>query len=1673
MRIVIDMQGAQTESRFRGVGRYTLGFARSIVQNRGEHEVILVLSGLFPETIEPIRAAFDGVLPQENIKVWYAPGPVREGQPGNDARREVAELIREAFLIGLQPDVIHITSLFEGYADDAVTSIGRFDANTPVSLTLYDLIPLLNPDQYLKPNPSYNAYYLRKVEHLKRASRYLAISESSRQEGIQKLKRPECLFVNGSGGAEAHFKPKEVTEVDVTRLQEKFGLRGQFLLYAGGVDERKNLPRLIEAFAALSVDLRSRYQLLLVGKMPDGDLSHLKQAARQAGLGETELCFTGYVSNQELIQLYNLCTVVVFPSWHEGFGLPVLEAMQCGKAVITSNTSSFPEVVGRDDALFDPFDTNTMTDKIIQVLSDEAFRSELERHGLEQARKFSWDITAKKAWQAFKAAVAPESKIAHLSSHRPRLAYVSPLPPEAGGISDYSAELLPELARHYRIDVIVAQEQVADVWGRDNGLIHDVAWFRRHAHVFDRILYHFGNSPFHGHMFALLYDHPGIVVLHDFFLSNVIAYRDMTGEEPHGWARALMESHGWQALASRFQTPDADEVKFTYPCNLQVLQDAIGIIVHSDYSRQLARKWYGDQAAADWQRIPHLCKSADTIDRMAARHALGVAEDAFIVCCFGALDPTKLNHRLLAAWLASPLAKDSKCQLVFVGQKHSGDYGAELERTIRQTACGSRIEITDWVDREAFHQWLAVADMAVQLRTLSRGEASGTVLDCMNYGLATIVNANGSMAELDQDAVWMLPEEFDDRQLIEALTMLRSDEQHRADLGQRARQVIAKSHNPCRCAAMYVEAIESHYRQSAADLPGLLAAIAAQNPLLPPSEWSELAVSIAKNVPPNPRHRQLLVDISELAQRDARTGVQRVVRSVLDHWLRNPPFGWQIEPVYATMAADGYHYARRFTSRFLGVPEDWAVDESVEAYAGDVFFGLDLQPQIVPRQMTVLQGWHRHGVGILFLVHDLLPVLMPEAFTDGAQDGYRHWLEVIAQFDGAICVSRVVADELKTWMQSFGPKRKRPFAVQWSHNGADIESSAPSTGMPADAPQILAMLRARSSFLSVGTIEPRKGHAQTLAAFESLWKQGIDANLVLVGAQGWKMEVLIERLRNHAELDKRLFWLEHISDKYLEKVYAASTCLIAASEGEGFGLPLIEAAQHKLPIIARNIPVFREVAGEHACYFDNSKDPQTIARRVVEWIKLNAGGKAPQSEKMTWLTWAQSAQKLINIVISESQMDQIQLSNTNDDPTTIVNANGSVTNLEQDIVWVLPHEFDDRQHVETLTTSRSHRQLLVDISELAQRDARTGVQRVVRSILNHWLRNPPFGWQIEPVYATMEEDGYRYARRFTNRFLGMFEDSAVDESVKICEGDVFFGLDMQGHIVPRQMTVLQDWHRRGVVIRFVVYDLLPVLMPEVFPDGLQDVHQRWLETVVHFDGAICISRAVADELKTWLQTSGLESEQSFVVQWFHLGADFENSILSTGMLADAPQILAMLKARSSFLSVGTIEPRKGYAQTLSAFESLWAQGIDANLVFVGAQGWKVGVLIERLRNHVELGKRLFLIERVSDEYLDKIYTISTCLIAASEAEGFDLSLIKAAQHKLPIIARDIPVFREVAGEHAFYFDNSKDPQSIAEKVVQWLELNAVGKAPQSEKMTWLTWAQSAQKLIDIVIDKNK
>ena len=401
MRIVIDLQGAQTESRFRGIGRYALSLTKAIVRNRGDHEVIIVLNGLFPETIEAIRSEFNNLLPQENIRVWYAPGPVRESEQGNKWRREAAELIREAFLASLQPDIIHITSLFEGFVDEAVTSVGQFPKKIPVSVSLYDLIPLLNPEHYFKLNPAYKEFYLRKVSYLRQSSLLLAISAYAQQEGIECLGENTTTIVNVSTAVDATFHPLKITQSQTQTLRDKFGFNRPFLLYTGGADERKNLPRLIRAYATLSMELRKTHQLVLAGKMPKGNIKFLQQEGKAAGLQKDELIFTGHVSDDELIALYNLCKLYVFPSWHEGFGLPALEAMSCGTAVIGAYTSSLPEVIGNAEALFDPFSEADIASKIASVLSNEDFRKKLKEYGHNQAKKFSWDKTAKAAITAF------------------------------------------------------------------------------------------------------------------------------------------------------------------------------------------------------------------------------------------------------------------------------------------------------------------------------------------------------------------------------------------------------------------------------------------------------------------------------------------------------------------------------------------------------------------------------------------------------------------------------------------------------------------------------------------------------------------------------------------------------------------------------------------------------------------------------------------------------------------------------------------------------------------------------------------------------------------------------------------------------------------------------------------------------------------------------------------------------------------------------------------------------------------------------------------------------------------------------------------------------------------------------------------------------------------------
>jgi len=832
-------------------------------------------------------------------------------------------------------------------------------------------------------------------------------------------------------------------------------------------------------------------------------------------------------------------------------------------------------------------------------------------------------------WRDIEAAVMAAAK----PTPRVRLAYISPLPPEHSGIADYSAELVPELAKYYDVELIVDQPAVQDARLAPYP-VRTVAWFDQHAGEFERVLYHFGNSHAHKHMFALIRRHPGIVVLHDFFLSGVLDNLEREGYLPNAFMDGLYESHGYTALAAHRRAGRNPSI-WAYPLNKGVLDHASGVIVHSPFSVQLAQDWYGPDAGRDWRVVPLLRGRGAGHERAEARARLGFGPDDFVVASFGMLGPTKMNEELLDAFLASPLAADRHCRLAFVGANDPGLYGGGLTHKIKHGAAAASITITGFVSAEQYADYLAAADCAVQLRNTTRGETSASVLDCLLYGVPTIVNAHGSTAALDPRVVLMLPDACTRAQLGEALARLRDDATLRRELGERARAHMEAEHAPAHVGALYHAAIEDftrynrhlHYRGFLAELG---AAGAGARPAL--AQIAQLAEAAAFNQPVQ-APRQLLIDVSAMVQSDLKTGIQRVVRSIVLELIANPPPGFRVEPVFSTGSNRRYQYARHYTLGALGETALALEDAPIEERPGDVFFGLDLFTNGTAQNQELLCAMRARGMDIYFAVYDLLPVLRPDVFPYGTEEYFTEFLKTVTTVaHGVVCISRAVADELAAWLERQPPARATPLQLGWFHLGADIDASAPSAGLPPNAAHVLAEVAARPTFLMVGTVEPRKGHTQALAAFEQLWADGVDANLVIVGKQGWMVDKLCDKLASHPERDRRLFWLPGVSDEMLLKLYQSASALLAPSEGEGFGLPLIEAAQHEIPIIARDLSVFREVAGAHAFYFTGT-EPRDLAAALGDWLALMRAGQAPTSTGMPWQTWRGAAAQVTDALL--------------------------------------------------------------------------------------------------------------------------------------------------------------------------------------------------------------------------------------------------------------------------------------------------------------------------------------------------------------------------------------------------------------------------------------------------------
>lgn len=369
--------------------------------------------------------------------------------------------------------------------------------------------------------------------------------------------------------------------------------------------------------------------------------------------------------------------------------------------------------------------------------------------------------------------------------------------------------------------------------------------------------------------------------------------------------------------------------------------------------------------------------------------------------------------------------------------------------------------------------------------------------------------------------------------------------------------------------------------------------------------------------------RQLLVDVSTLAQRDAGTGIQRVVRATLASLCEATPADYKIRLVSASRrhsyryVPDGWLGSRRPDAR-LNLTECPAV----EVNEGDIFLGLDLAASIVTSQRRLFTEWRRIGVSICFVVYDLLPYNRPRWFTFRLRWRFKRWLSFIAAYaDRIIAISAVVAADFQAWRL----ERSRDCTSASVHVvplAGDIASSFPTRGLPPDAADLLSWIRQLPTVMMLGTIEPRKGHKAVLAAFNYLWKKAPDCGvqLLVVGKGGWKTAQVQKSMRERSNIGGKFLWLESVSDEFLEILYRDSAGVLIASEGEGAGLPILEASAYNRWVLARDIPVFREHGLSSVLYFSDDS-PKGLGTAVMRLVEASAS-PPPVIEQRSWKDFA-------------------------------------------------------------------------------------------------------------------------------------------------------------------------------------------------------------------------------------------------------------------------------------------------------------------------------------------------------------------------------------------------------------------------------------------------------------------
>lgn len=648
---------------------------------------------------------------------------------------------------------------------------------------IYDFIPLEWPG-YL-PTVARRIDYLAKMARLRKFDLFLPISEYSAWRLSELLGIPPGrISVTGASVRCSLYELRDRSEVSSSPHDKK----EPYFLIVIAADPRKNPEAAVKAVRHLNLLYSRRIPLRVIGHYDDAFKRHLLRFAGHAeGAGFLE--FHQGISDQELVAVFAGAIATIAPSHIEGFSLPIVEASVCGCPVVASTCAAHLELIERTEALFPSDDSAALSEKLDALLNEPSLRASLVTSQAHLAAKFHENAVGERFWGAIESAVESRPKSAvSVRPTKPRLAFLSPYPPDQSGVARYTAMTMRAGEKLFDCDLYTDAARPLTFEGsfHDAGRVSLAPLLQGRYNGIVSVL---GNSPAHFRIFETFAQYGGPCILHDSRLTGMF-FHGLGQERFLGFATKLLcRSVSIEEIEAWLQDRNLPSL-FLEP----IIERASPLIVHTPIQQALLKQRYGAdaQVATCCPTIFFEKEELTVAAKQAARKRCGISPSAFLVSTFGTVDPVKgmesciLAIELLRSW-------DIPAELRFVGtaalRRREVNFFSDLY------GIGPYVHAyADFVDEETYRDSLLASDAAVQLRSYGFGQFSAALADCISAGLSCVATSDLAKSCDAPGYVSTVPDRFSSLQVAEQLALIWETRNGRASYeGERAEYL--ETHN--------------------------------------------------------------------------------------------------------------------------------------------------------------------------------------------------------------------------------------------------------------------------------------------------------------------------------------------------------------------------------------------------------------------------------------------------------------------------------------------------------------------------------------------------------------------------------------------------------------------------------------------------------------------------------------------------------------------------------------------------------------------------------------------------------------------------------------------------------------------------------------------------------------